>query len=103
MIAVVAVTVAMAATMVVAIMAVIVLTDNHIHPIGEQAITGAILLAVLAATWLMMRFADAILRVIGTNGAAILIRVMGMILAALSVELVMEAVGIEGWVSQQSQ
>jgi multiple antibiotic resistance protein len=86
-----------------AIMAAIVLTDNHIHPIGQQAITGCILLAVLAATWLMMRFADAILRVIGTNGAAILIRVMGMILAALSVELVMEAVGIEGWVSQPSR
>ena len=54
-------------------------------------------------TWLMMRFADAILRVIGANGAGILIRVMGMILAALSVELVMEAVGIEGWVSQPSR
>ena len=40
-----------------------------------------------------------ILRVIGTNGAAILVRVMGLILAALSVQLVFEALEIGNWIS----
>ncbi|KPK46445.1 MAG: hypothetical protein AMK74_00100 [Nitrospira bacterium SM23_35] len=43
--------------------------------------------------------ASPILRVIGKNGSAILIRIQGMILAALSVELVLEALGVERWVS----
>ena len=47
---------------------------------------------------MLILFSGPILRVIGRNGAAILVRVMGMLLAALSVELVMEALGIERWV-----
>jgi small neutral amino acid transporter SnatA (MarC family) len=35
----------------------------------------------------------------GTNGAAILVRVMGLILAALSVQLVFEALEIGNWIS----
>lgn len=45
-----------------------------------------------------MLLSGPILRVIGRNGAAILVKVMGMVLAALSVELVMQALGIEKWV-----
>jgi len=57
----------------------------------------AIMLAVLLVTWALMLLADPILRIIGKNGAAILVKVMGMILAALSVELVLNALGIPGW------
>ena len=80
-----------------AIMAVIVLTDNHLYTIPDQILTSVILLIVLGATYLLMQFADRILQVIGQHGAEILIRVMGMILTALSVELVMGAIGIEKW------
>jgi len=38
--------------------------------------------------------------VIGRAGASILIRVMGIILAALSVELVMSALGIGVWATR---
>lgn len=82
-----------------AIMAVILITDNHIYSIPQQAMTGAVLIAVLAITYAMMLLSDRILKVIGHNGAAILVKVMGMLLAALSVELVMEAIGIERWLA----
>lgn len=82
-----------------AILAVILLTDNHIHPIPVQVGTAFITLAVLGVTWVMLRFSEKILEVIGTAGASLLTKVMGMILAAFSVELVMNAVGVEQWLS----
>jgi multiple antibiotic resistance protein len=81
-----------------AIMAAIVLTDNDLFTIMQQVTTAVVLLGVLGITCVLMLFSGPILRVIGRNGAAILIRVMGMLLAALSVELIMEALGIERWV-----
>jgi multiple antibiotic resistance protein len=81
-----------------AIMAVILLTDNHIYPISTQIYTTLVMLLILAITFLFMLAATPILKVIGKNGSAILIRVMGMILAALSIELVLEALGIPGWI-----
>ena len=80
-----------------AIMACMLLTDNSIYDIEHQAITSAIMLLILGITFLLMLFCKPILRLIGKNGASILIRVMGMLLAALSVELVMNALGVQRW------
>ena len=55
------------------------------------------LLLVLLINYLLLRSSEAILKVIGRQGASILVRVMGIILAALSVELVMSALGIKPW------
>lgn len=84
-----------------AIMAVIVLTDNNLHGIAEQAATAGVLIGVLVITCLLMLASTQILRVIGNNGAAILVRVMGLILAALSVQLVFEALEIGNWIATQ--
>ena len=84
-----------------AIMAVIVLTDNNLHGITEQAATAGVLVGVLVVTCLLMLASTPILRVIGTNGAAILVRVMGLVLAALSVQLVFEALEIGNWITAQ--
>ena len=81
-----------------AILAVILLTDNHVFPISEQIVTALIMLGVLAVTLLLLLLAERIINIIGIGGASILTRVMGMILAALSVELVMNALGIEKWI-----
>ncbi|MGB7934358.1 MAG: MarC family protein [Gammaproteobacteria bacterium] len=81
-----------------AILAVILLTDNHVFPISVQIITALIMLGVLAVTLLLLLLAERIIKIIGVGGASILTRVMGMILAALSVELVMNALGIEKWI-----
>lgn len=83
-----------------AIMAVIVLTDNHLYPVATQAATGFAVVTVLAITYVMLILSDPILRVIGRNGAAILERIMGMVLTALSVELVMSGLGISQWVAE---
>jgi multiple antibiotic resistance protein len=83
-----------------AILAVILLTDNNVYDVSEQFGTGAILLVILLITLAFMLAANPILRVIGNNGAAVLVRVMGILLAALSVEFVMEALRIPQWIEQ---
>ena len=80
-----------------AIMAVIVLTDNDVYTVPQQAETGVVLLVVLLLNLLMLLLSDLILRVIGREGAAVLIRVMGMILASLAVEIVLTALSVGSW------
>ncbi len=82
-----------------AIMAVIVLTDNDVYTVLEQTETAVVLLVVLLLNYLLLRMSEAILKIIGRQGASILVRVMGIILAALSVELVMNALAIKPWAS----
>ena len=80
-----------------AIMAVITLTDNRVNTLYQQTTTAVILMLVLVVTCGLMLMADRIFKVIGHNGSAIIVRIMGMILAALSVELIMTALGITLW------
>ncbi len=82
-----------------AILAVILLTDNHVHPISVQIGTALSTVLILGITLLMLRLSSKIIAFIGIGGASILTRVMGMILAALSVELTMNALGIERWIN----
>jgi multiple antibiotic resistance protein len=79
------------------IMAAILLTDNNVYVVTTQIYTTLVMLGVLALTFFSMLAATPILKVIGKNGAAILTRVLGMILVALSVEFVLEALSISGW------
>jgi len=82
------------------IMAVIVQTDNDVYTVPEQAATAAVMVLVLFLTYVLFLLSDAILKVIGRQGASILVRVMGILLASLSVELVMNALGIGIWAGQ---
>lgn len=84
-----------------AILAVILLTDNHVYPISVQIGTALVTLAVLGVTLLLLLLSTRIISVIGVGGASILTRVMGMILAALSVELAMNALGIAQWIGPE--
>jgi multiple antibiotic resistance protein len=78
-------------------MAVILLTDNDVYTVAEQAQTGVVLLVVLLLTYILLLFSDAILRIIGRSGAAILVRVMGIILCSLAVEIVLTTLGVATW------
>ncbi|HEY2798927.1 MAG TPA: MarC family protein [Thermoanaerobaculia bacterium] len=80
-----------------AIMAVIILTDNDVYTVPQQMQTAVVLLVVLALNYLALRLSDPILRFIGKQGAAVLIRVMGILLASLAVEIVMKALSIGDW------
>jgi multiple antibiotic resistance protein len=80
-----------------AMMAVIILTDNDVYTVPQQIETGVVLLVVLFLTYILLLFSDAILRVIGRSGAAVLVRVMGIILCSLAVEIVLTALHIGDW------
>jgi len=83
-----------------AIMAVVLLTDNQAFSIPTQVMTAVVVLVILGITCLLMLLSEPILRVIGKSGSLLLERVMGIILTALSVELVMSALGIARWADQ---
>jgi multiple antibiotic resistance protein len=80
-----------------AMMAVIVLTDNDVYTVPERIETGVVLVVVLFITYILLLCSDAILRVIGRQGASVLVRVMGLILCSLAVEIVLTALGVGGW------
>ena len=80
-----------------AMMATIVLTDNDVYTVPERLQTGVVLLVVLFSTYLLLLFSDGILRVIGRHGASILVRVMGLILCSLAVEIVLTALAVGSW------
>src|ERR1044071_7326779 len=82
-----------------AIMAAIVLTDNDVYTVPERIETGVVMLVVLFITYLFLLFSDAILRVIGKQGASVLVRVMGLILCSLAVEIVLTALGVGSWIT----
>lgn len=82
-----------------AIMAVVLLTDNHVYSIASQVVTAFAVICIMSVTYGLMLLAEPILRIIGKNGALILERVTGMILAALAVELIMEAIGAQRWLN----
>ena len=75
------------------ILAAVVLTDNREFSIGEQAITALVLLAVLGLTLLLLLQANRIYAWIGNAGAALMVRVLGLVLAALAVEMILGAGG----------
>jgi multiple antibiotic resistance protein len=76
-----------------AIMAVVLLTDNHRHSITQQAITAGVLLIVLGMTLLALLASHRITQFLGSTGANVIIRVMGLLLSALATEQV--AIGLQ--------
>ena len=73
-------------------MAVVILTDNSRFNIMEQAQTAVEMYAVLGLTFVLMLAASPIQRLIGDGGMNIVRRVMGLILAALAVQTVVDGI-----------
>ncbi len=74
------------------ILAIVLLTDNNVHGVLEQAVTAGILISILLLTLTLLLTANHIHRVIGNAGSQILIRVMGLLLAAMAVETVLQGI-----------
>lgn len=83
-----------------AMMAVVLLTDNNRYSFIDQTVTGSIMLAVLLITYLLLLAANKIQHFIGNAGAAIISRVMGLILAAVAINNLL--VGIKDFFTQMS-
>jgi len=74
-----------------ALLSVVVLTDNNTHNFLQETITCAVMVMVLVVTLIFMLLSDRIIGLIGRAGANVLSRVMGMILAAVAVQMVYSA------------
>jgi len=71
-----------------AILAIVILTDNHRNSIAEQAVTGGILLSILALTFVLLLAATRIQRIIGDTGASVISRIMGLVLATVAIDAI---------------
>lgn len=81
-----------------AMMAVVLLTDNHRYSLSDQFITGGIMFSILLITYLLFLVANRIQHLIGNAGAAIISRVMGLILCAVAINNIL--VGLRDFITQ---
>lgn len=75
-----------------AMMAVVMLTDNHRFEVMEQGVTTGLMLLVLLITFVLLLGATFIHRLIGDAGASVISRVMGLILAAVATNSILEGI-----------
>ncbi|MCB0479040.1 MAG: MarC family protein [Crocinitomicaceae bacterium] len=72
-----------------AIMAVVLLTDNHIYTIKEQAITTLLVLIVVLITMGILLLASKVQKIIGEYGITVISKVMGMLLASYAIQSIL--------------
>jgi multiple antibiotic resistance protein len=75
-----------------AMLAAVLLTENNRFNLWEQAQTTAMMLSVLLIVLVLMLAASWIYRLIGSSGASIVSRVMGLILASVAVASVLAGI-----------
>ncbi len=72
-----------------AIMAVVLMTDNHLYTIQQQAITTILVLLVVLITMLLLLAANIIQRRVGEYGITVISKIMGLILASYAVQSIL--------------
>ncbi|OUS21182.1 MarC family transcriptional regulator [Nonlabens dokdonensis] len=75
-----------------AIMAVVLLTDNHIYTIEQQSITTAIVLLVIGLTCGILLAANHLQKMIGSYGITVISKIMGLILASYAVQSILSGI-----------
>ncbi len=75
-----------------AMLAAVLMTNNSKFNFLEQLQTTSLILLVLAIVFVFMLLASFIYRIIGHNGASIISRVMGIILASVAVTSVLDGI-----------
>lgn len=75
-----------------AIMAVVLLTDNHIYTLTQQLITTALLLVVIVITGLLLLASTIVQKRIGESGINVISKVMGLILAAYAAQSILTGI-----------
>ena len=72
-----------------AMLAIVILTDNHTESLADQAMTAGLLMIVLVLTLVLLLAASFVHRFIGNTGASVISRVMGIVLATIAVDSVL--------------
>ncbi|MDU0355074.1 MarC family protein [Paraglaciecola aquimarina] len=67
-----------------AMLAAVLLTKNSVYSLWEQAQTALVMIGVLFIVYILMLMSGFISRFIGSSGASIISRVMGLILSAIA-------------------
>ncbi len=75
-----------------AIMAVVLMTNNHIYSIKQQTVTTLIVLGVIGITCLILLIANRLQKVIGDYGITVLSKVMGLILASYAIQSILNGI-----------
>ena len=70
-------------------MAVVLLTDNNVYTVWQEVETAALLVVVLGFTYGCLVGADFVQRLLGSTGANVVSRIMGLILATLAVQSIL--------------
>jgi multiple antibiotic resistance protein len=65
---------------------------QRIGSVGGGVAFGAAIVAVVAVLWLAMRFSGVILRLLRSSGVELLTRIAGLLLSAIAVQLIVDAV-----------
>ncbi len=77
-----------------AILAVILLTENHSATLKGDIVAVVLMLLVIGIAWLFMHASQWIFKYMGNSGAAIVSRVMGLILTAVAVTNIVRGIRI---------
>lgn len=72
-----------------AIMAVVLLTDNHIYTFKQQLLTAVLVFFVILITMAMLLMANIIQKRIGEYGIIVISKIMGLILASYAVQSIL--------------
>ncbi len=75
-----------------ALLAVVLLTDNNRFSLAEQSVTAGLMAGVLFAVLLALLLAGRIQRYLGVAGIMVVTQIMGLVLASLSVQQVIDGV-----------
>jgi multiple antibiotic resistance protein len=78
-----------------AIMAVVLMTDNHIYTIQQQAQATFLVAVVVGLTCLLLLAANKVQERIGEYGITVISKIMGLILASYGVQSILS--GIKGF------
>jgi len=75
-----------------AIMAVVLLTDNHMYSFWQQMVTSFAVFLVLIATCILLLMASKIQQKVGETGIIVISKIMGLILASFAIQSILSGI-----------
>ncbi len=75
-----------------ALLAVVLLTDNNRYSLAEQSVTASLLITVMIVVLAALLLAARIQRYLGSAGIMVITQIMGLILASLSVQQMIDGI-----------